>query len=180
MINKAIIKVNSKKDIEIVNEMINETFQQSDIIWKEYLAFLTVYDVDSFQLRLNKLNVAMFDITLKANILIVPFFNELFIKYVDKVNNGVSTLFEVFIKLINEEYVKEDSKKILEKIKKKDLDTLKAFLQSNCNSCEAANELYLHRNSFNYRMNSVSNTLNIDIRDINSMMFLNLIINICA
>ena len=28
MINKAIIKVNSKKDIEIVNEMINETFQQ--------------------------------------------------------------------------------------------------------------------------------------------------------
>ena len=35
MINKAIIKVNSKKDIEIVNEMINETFQQSDIIWKE-------------------------------------------------------------------------------------------------------------------------------------------------
>ena len=80
MINKAIIKVNSKKDIEIVNEMINETFQQSDIIWKEYLAFLTVYDVDSFQLRLNKLNVAMLDITLKANILIVPFFDELFIK----------------------------------------------------------------------------------------------------
>ena len=101
-------------------------------------------------------------------------------QYVDKVNNGVSTLFEVFIKLINEEYVKADSNKILEKIKKKDLDTLKAFLQSNCNSCEAANELYLHRNSFNYRMNSVSNTLNIDIRDINSMMFLNLIINICA
>ena len=65
--------------------MINEIFHQSDIIWKEYLAFLTVYDVDSFQLRLNKLNVAMIDITLKANILIVPFFDELFIKYVDKV-----------------------------------------------------------------------------------------------
>ena len=180
MVHKAIIKVNSKKDIEIVNEMVEATFEESDIIWNDVTAFLTVNDVDSFQLRLNKLNAAMLDITLKASVLIVPYFDDMFIKYLSKINDGVSTLFEIFVKCINDDVVKEDSKNILSKIKKKDLDALKAFLQSNCNSCEAANELYLHRNSFNYRMNNVINSLNIDIRDTNTMMFLNLIINICA
>ena len=180
MIHKAIIKVNSKKDIEVVNEMILATFEESDIIWNDLIAYLSVSNVDAFQLRLNKLNAVMLDITLKASILILPYFDNMFVKYIDKISDGVATLFEVFVKFINEPTIKEDSKKILAKIKKKDLDTLKAFLQSNCNSCEAANELYLHRNSFNYRMNNVINTLNIDIRDINTMMFLNLIINICA
>ena len=70
------------------------------------------------------------------------------------------------------------AKEIINKIEKKDMDTLKAFLSCNCNSIVSANELYLHRNSFNYRMNQLSSNNNIEIRDINTIMFLKLAITL--
>ena len=108
MVHKAIIKVNSKKDIEVVNEMILATFEESDIIWNDLIAYLSVSNVDAFQLRLNKLNAVMLDITLKASILILPYFDNMFVKYIDKISDGLATLFEVFVKFINEPTIKED------------------------------------------------------------------------
>ena len=180
-INRAYIKVNSKKDRNIIEEMLQEAFEKLDIEWKNDVANLVVYETDSFQLQLMKLlHFNLQDLGIKANVLIVPFFNEVFIKYLNKMNDGVITAFEAFLNNINDPKTKEDAKYIFEMIPKKDLDTIRAFLSCNANSCMAANELYLHRNSFNYRMNHFIDKTQIDIRDLNSLMFLNLIINICA
>lgn len=179
--NRAYIKVNNKKDREVIEETLLEAFKDIDIQWRNDIAKIVVIDVESFQLQLIKLlSFNLQDLGIKANVLIVPFFDEVFIKYLNKINNIVKTAFEVFIDNINETEVLKDSKYIFNMIPKKELDTLKAFLYCNANSCIAANELYLHRNSFNYRMNHFTSTMNVDIRDLNTLMFLNLIINICA
>ncbi len=180
-INKALIKINNEKEKHIIDELLKETFINSEIKWDGCLAKLVVLETDSFQLQLIKLvSLNLQDLGITANVLIVPFFDDLFIKYLNKINNFVTTAFEVFIDNIHDNQVLIDSRKIYNSIKKKDLDTIKAFLSCNANSCVAANELYLHRNSFNYRMNHFINETQIDVRDLNSLMFINLIINICA
>ena len=180
-INKAYIKVNSEKEKHIIEELLKETFVNVEIKWKGNIAKFVVFEKDSFQLQLIKLvSLNLQDLGVFTSVLIVPFFNDVFIKYLDKINNSVVSAFEVFVSCIKEPQVFKDAKYIYDSIEKKDLDTIKAFLCCNANSCVAANELYLHRNSFNYRMNHFINKTQIDIRDLNSLMFINLIINICA
>ena len=122
-INRAYIKVNNKKDRSIIEEMLQEAFIKLDIEWKNDIANLMVYETDSFQLQLMKLvSFNLQDLGIKASVLIVPFFNEVFTKYLDKINDGVSTAFEVFVNNINDDKTKADSKYIFEMIPKKDLD----------------------------------------------------------
>ena len=181
MINKAYIKIENIKERNVIEELLYETFADITIIWNDNVGKITTDNVESFSLQLKKMSVlTLQDVGIKTSILIVPFFDDLFIKYLSLINNDVLTAFEVFLKNISLLMVKEDSKNILNKIKSKDLDTLKAFLSCNCNSCITANELFLHRNSLNYRINLLENDLDISIRDINTIMFLNLVINICA
>lgn len=180
-INKAYIKIKYEKEKNIMEELLKETFNSIEINWEDRLGKIIVFDIDSFQLQLIKLvSSTLQDLGITANVLIVPFFNEIFIKYLNKTNNFVSTAFEVFVDNINDEKVLSDAKYIYDSISKKDLYTIKAFLSCNANSCAAANELYLHRNSFNYRINNFVNQTKIDIRDLNSLMFISLIVNICA
>ena len=181
IINKAYIKIENIKEKNMIEEMLIETFEKITIIWNDNVAKITTDNVESFYLKLKKMVViSLQDVGLQASILIVPFFDKLFEKYLNLINNYVQTAFESFLKNSSLEIVKEDSRNIINKIKSKDLDTLKAFLACNCNSSTTAEELFLHRNSFNYRVNLLERDLNIDIRDINTLMFLNLIINICA
>lgn len=177
--NRAYIQVENLKDIKILNTILQESFPECTIIWEDKIAKLIVNDLESFQLQLIKIySMEIQEFGIKVSTLIVPFFDYIFLKYLNKINNSVNTAFEIFVKYINAEYVKKDCKKILNKIEKRDLDTIKAFLRCNCNSSLAAKELYLHRNSFNYRMNHFINSTNIDVRDVNTIMFLNLITSI--
>ena len=66
-------------------------------------------------------------------------------------------------------------KRILSYFKKEEIDTIKALIKCNGNSFKAANELYLHRNSFNYRINKLQSRLNLSLRDLNTLIFLNLV-----
>ena len=113
-INRAYIKVNSKKDRNIIEEMLQEAFEKLDIEWKNDVANLVVYETDSFQLQLMKLlHFNLQDLGMKANVLIVPFFNEVFIKYLNKMNDGVITAFEAFLNNINDPKTKEDANAII-------------------------------------------------------------------
>lgn len=180
-INKAYIKINNEKDKHIIEELLKEAFVNIEIKWDGCLAKFIVFQTDSFQLQLIKLvSLNLQDLGIAAKVLIIPFFNDIFIKYLDKTNHFVATAFEVFVNKINDKQTILDARSIYNSISKKDLDTIKTFLSCNANSCVAANELYLHRNSFNYRMNHFVNKIELDIRDFNSLMFINLIINICA
>lgn len=176
--NKAYVKVNNKKDRTNIEQLLCETFEKVSLYWKDNIGYISVENNDAFQSKLIKLlSFGFQDVGLQASFLIVPFFDDLFIKYLDLFANQVCTSFEIFVRNINNESIKKDIKTIINNIEKKDLDTLVAFLNCNCNSLVSANELYLHRNSFNYRMNLVTNNIKIDIRDINTIMFLKLVLS---
>lgn len=177
--NKAYIKITNKKDRSIIEEMLQETFNDVSITWNDNIGKVSAIDNDAFESKLTKLlSFGYQDVGLQAAILIVPFFDKLFIKYLDLFTNQVCTAFEIFVRNINNQFVKLDVKEIINKIEKKDMDTLKAFLSCNCNSLVSANELYLHRNSFNYRMNQLSSNNEIEIRDLNTIMFIKLAITL--
>lgn len=176
--NRAYIRVQNTKDIKFLNSILQESFPEAIISWNEDVAQLVVSDYESFHLNLIKIfSMEMVEFGIQASFLIVPFFDYLFIKYLYKMGNSVNTAFELFLNNLNAEFVKKDLKSIIEKIEKKDLDTIKAFLRCNCNSSIAAKELYLHRNSFNYRMNHFIESTKMDIRDVNTINFLNLLLS---
>ena len=177
IINKAYIHLKDKKNEFLIEEIIRSSFENVEIsVENDVLAVSTINDF-AFQLKLTKINkLVMSDFNIKVSFLIVPYFDEIFKKYLLKINGGVFTVFEIFLRSINEIETKKDCKEIIDSIEKKDLDTIKAFLMCNGNSSVTANELYLHRNSLNYRMNSFINNTSMDIRDINTLMFLKLIL----
>ncbi|MCI5745433.1 MAG: helix-turn-helix domain-containing protein, partial [Erysipelotrichaceae bacterium] len=175
------LSINNKNDRVLLKQIINEILPNNDLTWENNIATLIVEDNDSFQFKLEKiLTTFIQDFNEQVSILIVPFFNNIFIKYLSYINNESCTIFDVFLKNINDEKVKKDAKTILNSINQKDLDTLKAFLKCNGNSSIAANELYIHRNTFNYRVNHLIQIEKVEIRDLNTLMFFNLLISICS
>ena len=159
--------------------MVKSTFEEVDFYYDNEVVTLSTLNNEAFNLQLVKLHqLALSDMNFNVSFLIVPFFDKMFHKYFRYVNNEVCSAYELFVRNINDENVKKDLKEILDSINKKDLDTIKAFLMCNGNSCITANELYLHRNSFNYRMNSFVNNTSMDIRDLNTLMFIKLILSI--
>ena len=179
--NRAYIKIDNIKYIPMLNEILNNSFENADIHWENDIAFFTTFDNDAFHFQLSKISSMIFqDFPIKLSILIVPFFNDIFKKYFSFINNDVVTISDVFLKNIDNEIVKKDAKKIQNMIEKNDLDTLRAFLMCNANSCSTANELFIHRNTLNYRVEHLEKTTNINIRDLNTLIFIKLILNICA
>ena len=181
IINRAYINITNKNDRNIINQILEEFFNEIEITWNNDIGMISTINKESFHLQLSKfLSTVFLDFNIQLSVLIVPFFYDIFLKYFSKMNNEVCSAFEIFLRNINEQFVKKDATTILNSINKNDLDTLDAFLKCNANSCVTANELFIHRNTFNYRVNHLNNETNIDIRDLNSLMFLKLIINICA
>lgn len=174
--NRAYIKVANEKDIHILNKILQESFPDSFIDWNKNICKLCVADNESFQLKLIKIySMEIQEFGIEASFLIVPFFDSLFLKYLGKLKNSVSTAFEVFLKNITLESTKKDCKNILNMIDARNLDTIKAFLRCNGNLSLTAKELYLHRNSLNYRMAHFIKETTMDIRDLNTIMFLKLL-----
>lgn len=52
--------------------------------------------------------------------------------------------------------------------------TAKAYLRSGCNALKASEMLFVHRNTFSYRLNQFINLTNLDIRDYHNATFLEL------
>lgn len=176
MINKAYIKIFDKNNRSIVNEALNNAFNENSIQWVDDIAYFVCEDVDSFNLQIEKyVGTELLEMGIKYEILIVPFFDDLFLKYLNTNYLGTYTAFNIFIKNINNVQTIKDCKRILSYFKKEEIDTIKALIKCNGNSFKAANELYLHRNSFNYRINKLQSRLNLSLRDLNTLIFLNLV-----
>lgn len=180
MIGRAYIEINEKysKESETTLESL---FDNKVVIEKKNnILKVSVDDLDGFQLSLNSfISMQSIDLLEKSKILVVPYFDDdMFIKYLHYVNSEIMTLFDVFSKNMNDENIKNDSKKILDKVGNKNMDTIKAFVLCNMNVIRTSEMLYLHRNSVNYRLNQFMQDTNMDYRDINTIMFLKLIMNI--
>lgn len=63
-------------------------------------------------------------------------------------------------------------KKEFSSIDKELLNTAFAYLQCNMNASLASKTLYIHRNTFNYRLNKFIEKTSLDIRDYNNSIFL--------
>jgi purine catabolism regulator len=78
-------------------------------------------------------------------------------------------IFKVLVELENDQVLKEYREEILGPLlneANKDLiDTVKALLEHMGNKSEAAEELNIHRNSLNYRINKFSKLLDIDLEN---------------
>ena len=178
ILNRAYIKIDNKNHRNTISEMIRQSFNEVELEWNDNVGNIVALNTDSFQIVLFKLLISIIqDFNIKISIIIVPYFDNIFIKYLDMSYNRVSTIFEIFVRNIDNGIVKKDMKDIYNSFLRKDVDTIKAFLACNQNSKITASELFLHRNSFNYRLNQFSERTKIDIRDNNSLMFLNLIIS---
>ena len=174
---KAYIKIENIKNKNIIEKLLAVTFDKISTAWNDNVLELQVDECDSFKQKLiNSILFQAQDMGIKYQGLIVPFFDDIFVKYLDYFSNEVLTAYELFIKRIDDRQVLEDLKTLYGYLSNRDIDMLKVYFNCNTNSSLAASELYLHRNSMNYRMNGFQNKLSIDMRDLNSIMFINLII----
>lgn len=162
--------------IAVLREILKK---DTEIVMKDNLGFITSFDDDCFVQKLkNFAYVQSSDRGFNISVLIVPFFHPVFYKYIDVLHHEACTVFDVFVRNVKNECVIQDSKNLISRIDKKHLDTIEAFMNCNMNSLKAAEELYLHRNSFHYRLNQFIVDTDMDVRDIHTMMFLRFILDL--
>ena len=66
----------------------------------------------------------------------------------------------------------EELKKEFSFLRKELLDTAVAYINCNMNACLASKSLYIHRNTFNYRLNKFIEQTSLDIRNYNNSILL--------
>lgn len=175
--NRAYIYIENRYHNEAI-ELLKVIFKEkTEIVEEKNLLKLMVINCDGFSLILKNFLKNQLSEMISCSILIVPAFDKRFEKYLNYRKDNVSTLFDIFIDFIDENIIK-DAGEIVTEIGKKNIDTIEAFIDCNMNVLKTSELLYLHRNSLNYRLNQFSTDTGFDIRDINTIMFLKLIINI--
>ena len=81
IINKAYL-LTDKKNFSSVEEMIRLTFNEVEVYNENNYMTITTINEDAFQLKLFKLyRLAMTDMNIKLSVLIVPFYDDMFLKY---------------------------------------------------------------------------------------------------
>ena len=74
--------------------------------------------------------------------------------------------------LSKDENTRSMLKKVVEYVDHDVLETAEAFLLSGMNASKAARRLYLHRNTFNYRLNKFTEVTGMDIRQYHNAQFI--------
>jgi DNA-binding protein Fis len=110
-------------------------------------------------------------------IVMVPKFDNNFIDLIkhSPVKSGVYSAFDLLIKLNYKNSY--DFPNIFSNLDKELLDTARAFIECGLNACAASRMLYIHRNTFNYRLKKFIDLTGIDIRLVNNAFFVYLFLN---
>lgn len=174
---RSYIKIKNINQIENVNSILNQHFEDNiEITWHENIGEMTIFDVTSFHYELKKIyQLLSSDLGICICFLIVPKFDCLFLKYLLQIENDVHTAFELFINNPNHKEVVNDAKLLLQNINHSYLVTASVYVKCNLNSSEAAKALYLHRNSFSYRLNKFIYQSDIDIKEFENALFFGLL-----
>ena len=176
---KAYILLEDLNYQDSLNNIIEQLFPSYVLSWNDTIASIVVNDDPAFQLKLEKLHTsAFFDLNILLSILIVPTFNKIFIKYLKKIKNEVLTAYEIFSRLSHNKETKKDADTIKESIGEDNINTIRAYLKCNINANAAAEELFLHKNSYAYRIKKFTNETTYDYNDFNTLLFLKLILTI--
>ncbi len=175
---KAIVYSKSKDFLSTFKELLDGYFSNYEIFTDEVIQ-LIVNDEPNFIFTLKQLQTVLFeDYLITCSILIVPFFHSMFNKYLSIVGNNTNTVYDVFIKHLNDEYVIKDMNEIMDFLGKEAIDTLSSYIDNNCDANRTAVELFLHRNSFAYRLKNIVLKTGFEYNDVNSLMLIKLCISI--
>lgn len=176
----AYIHINNSDNQSIIESIINNTFSNTSIEWiNDNIAKLIVIDEESFQLKLEKLHYLIFsDFNILSSILIVPCFNNIFIPYLKKLKLEVCTSFEIFLRHIHHKQTTNDAFKFKNSINKDNLDTIREYLKCNGNANAVAEELFLHKNTYAYRIKKFTSDTSLNYNDLNTLIFIKLILSI--
>ena len=175
--SKAYLQISNIQFQNSIEQLLKQHFNQKiDLFWEDSLAMIIVYDCDSFVYRLKQaVQMIINDYAMVVSCFIVPKFDTLFLKYLSFIHNQVFTAFEFLLRNLSNEHILKDMQQLLHSIKKEYLDTANVFINCNLNATEAAKELYLHSNSFQYRLNQFYYTSGMDIKDFDTAIFLKLL-----
>ena len=91
------IYLNDTNKKEELTTIIEALFPSYFLSWSENIGSFSVTNDEAFQLKLEKLHASAFiDANIQCAIVIVPYFNSLFIKYVKKGNKSWQDFYEIY------------------------------------------------------------------------------------
>lgn len=168
-VKRVIIKTNKSYDHQVFEETLRLSINaEYDIRYMEKYTFLEIYDFEDSFSKLNTiLDILNQDFSTSFTILLVPKFDDFMIKLLDYINgNGIYNAYQVLTNLLIKNEIKKDSiPNYLKDIDKELLNIFIMYYETGLNICLTARLLYLHRNTLNYKLNSISEKLDMDIRD---------------
>lgn len=161
--------INRDEFISVVSELVDgEVFFKE--INKGYIAFYGEYEA-----LLNLHPILINDFQVGITMMISPIINELAFKLLEAqkyyFNNEIRFISEIAFFAHEEEEIKNLMKKQFDHIDVELINTAKAFISCGLNALLTAKKMYLHRNTFNYRLNKLLKESGIDIRDYHNSKF---------
>lgn len=154
---------------------------ETDIRWIGLLGELTIYGSYEDVLPLYALiNLVNSDLNITLSMVITPHFDDFFAHIVkDYFAPGVSDMTQRCLQLWSENHLNpRDIPPYLNQVPKEQVDTVKAFIQSGLNASAASRILYIHRNTFHYRMNKFIEETGLDLRQFHVATFVQLLLSI--
>lgn len=175
MTQYAFIALKQKVVPSLLRSILKEAFEKYELIEQGSYYQLSVENQNHFLFSLKGMQARLIeDYGLYSSILVVPFVNDIFVKYLAYCTNQTLSVFEVFALNINAPTIKNDIPLILRYIGSRHLDTLKAYLDNNQDANMAASHMFLHRNSYAYRLKKVVEDTSLEYNDFNSLAFIKL------
>ena len=168
-IKRVIIKNNKIIDRQIFDDTIRLTIgAEYDIKYENNYIFLEIYDFEDSFSKINLIaDIITNDFNALFTILIVPKFDKFMLKLLNSINgSGVFNAYQVLNSLLIKNQIKKDEiPSYLEQIDKELIKTFVMYYEAGMNICSTARLLYLHRNTLNYKLTKLSETLDMDVRD---------------
>jgi len=178
MFNYAYLKMSVSHNKEVV-ETLKELLGDYDISVQNNLIHIVAEDHNDFTFTLKQIRLLLLnDFGYSSKILIVPFFHEEFIYYLNLFENDCLTAFDIAYLYEDNPIVKKSINALMSYLGHENINNLKEYMNNNCDSNETASQLYLHRNSFAYRLKMIVEKKRFEYNDINSMMWLKLSLSI--
>lgn len=145
---------------------------------KDNIGELTIYGNEDIIGNLYTFNRIMeSDFGTPILIVMVPKFDSCFLDLIkhSPVRSGVFSAYDLLIKLNYKENY--HFPEIFSNIDKEILDTAKAFIECGLNASAASRMLYIHRNTFNYRLKKFIEITKIDVRLVNNAFLVYLLLS---
>jgi len=178
MFNYAILKIDTNHCHEVISTL-KELLPDYDVSLSNNVIHIVAEDHNDFVFSLKQTRLLLLnDFGYSSKILIVPFFHDEFLYYLNLFENDCLTAFDITYIYEDNPIVKRSITVLTNYIGHENINNIKEYINNNCDSNETASQLYLHRNSFAYRLKTIVERKRFEYNDIHSIMWLKLSLSI--